>query len=77
MKCNFVGKRRVDYVSKKTGRQVLGWNLYVTHDEGQTDGVMAESLYVPDAFRVSAQVGDLVEVTFNRYGGVESFAAIM
>lgn len=73
MKCEFVGKRRVDYVSKKTGRQVLGWNLYVTHEDGQTEGVMAESLYVPDSFRVLAQVGDTVDVTFNRYGGVETF----
>ncbi len=76
MQYNFIGKKRVDYVSKKTGKQVLGWNLFVTREDQQTEGLLAEQLYVPDAFRINVPVGSTVEVYFNRFGGVDSFTAV-
>lgn len=78
MKVVLVGVGRVDYVSKKTGKPVKGWNLYITRQPGISEsqrvkGEIAESLYVPDSFDASGfSVGFTYDVSFNRYGGVES-----
>ena len=78
MKVLLIGTGRVDYVSKKTGKEVKGWNLYVTREPGTSEssrvtGEIAESLYVPDTFDISfLAIGSPVEVSFNRFGGVES-----
>ena len=77
MRCTFVGKRRVDYVAKKTGNHVLGWNLYCTHEDQQTEGLKTESFYVNDNFRITSQVGDVVDVFFNQYGSIESFQTVV
>ncbi len=58
MKVLLIGTGRVDYVSKKTGKEVKGWNLYVTRKPGISEssrvtGEIAESLYVPDTFDIS------------------------
>lgn len=78
MKVLLIGTGRVDYVSKKTGKEVKGWNLYVTREPGVSEskrvtGEIAESLYIPDTIDTAfLELGSSYEISFNRYGGVES-----
>ena len=66
-----------DYVSKKTGQPVRGTNLHCTYptdpDNKKIQGDRVERLYVPERVRVDGiQLGDNVEVYFNRFGSVDS-----
>lgn len=78
MKCTLVGIKRVDYKSRKTGNQVLGWNLYVNHDttDSQVQGLVAEDLYCKDdktpiVNHLKSCVGSEIDVYFDRWGNVE------
>lgn len=68
-----VGFKKVDYVSKKTGRQVSGFTLFVETERRDVTGLACEEVYV-SVERISAvpQLGDLCEVYYNRFGSVES-----
>ena len=78
MKVRLVGIKRVDYFSKKNNRQVLGWNLFVTHDttDPQIEGLVAEDLYCQDdktpvVNSLKPVIGSDIEVYFDRWGNVE------
>ena len=78
MKVRLVGIKRVDYFSKKNNRQVLGWNLFVTHDttDPQIEGLVAEDLYCKDdktpvVNSLKPDIGSDIEVYFDRWGNVE------
>ena len=68
-----VGIKKVDYVSKKTGRPVQGFSLFVQYERKDVDGVACEEVYVSNE-RISEvpQIGDFCDVYYNRFGSVES-----
>lgn len=77
MKVRIKGYGRVDYVSKKTGNPVKGWNIYICREpmvseQSRVTGEICEDLYVSDAFDINKiSIGFDYNVTYNRYGGVE------
>ena len=77
MKCKLVGVKNVDYTSKKTGKQVTGFNLYVTYQAENVDGLVATDFYVRSDFHMDGFViGDDINVFFNQYGGVDEILRI-
>lgn len=81
MKCTLVGVKRVDYVSKKTGKQVLGWNLFITRSDEHVEGLVAEDVYCADAMSsqvnaIKPYIGEEIQLLFNRFGGVDEVNVI-
>lgn len=77
MEVTVKGWKRVDYVSKKTGKNVKGYNIYYTRkpnvsEEAYITGTVCEDVYVSDNFDMSRlAVGFKYNITYNRFGGVE------
>lgn len=67
------GIKKVDYVSKRTGRPVQGFTLYVSYERKDVEGFASEEVYVSNE-RISAvpELGDMCSVYYNRFGSVES-----
>ncbi len=68
-----VGIKKVDYVSKKTGKHVQGFTLFMEHERKDVVGTACEEVYVSNE-RIShvPQVGDFCDVYYNKFGSVES-----
>ena len=68
-----VGKMRVDYVSNKTGKRVIGSNIFVVDDIKSENGVglLTDKVYVSDNV---IKYDDIklapVNLLYNRYGQV-------
>lgn len=73
-----LGIEKVDYTSRRTGRQVRGTNLHcqIPHSDREPinlQGERVERLYVKEDIDCSAlSVGDDIEVFYNRYGNVDA-----
>lgn len=70
---NVIGLEHRQYTNKQ-GRQVSGYNLYVTYDKDKMDGIACLSEWCSDALIQDSgiAVGDNVELLYNRFGRVES-----
>lgn len=72
-----VGIQRRQYVSKKTGKNVSGYNLFVTDDEklNGLEGVRAYDIWLSDDRfnELGVCVGMEGYLSYNRFGGVEGF----
>jgi len=71
-----VGKEFLDYTSKKTGRQVKGYNLHLTYKKENCDGVAVCTEFVNEDMGQSVEVNDRVELVYNKYGKVHKIIAI-
>lgn len=72
-----IGIKNVDYVSKKTGKNVVGITLYLTEPAEDVKGMSCESVYVSFASRAYEDaklcaLGDDVEVGYNKYGQIST-----
>ena len=65
-----VGKEYIDYVSKKTNKQVKGYNLHLTYDKEKIDGVAVMSVFVSEEIGNDININDQVELFYNQYGKV-------
>lgn len=67
------GIKKVDYVSKKTGRPVQGFSLWLSYERKDVEGTACDEVYVSNE-RISdvPKLGDMVDVYYNRFGSVES-----
>ena len=74
MSVQITGKMKVDYVSKKTGRQVIGTNIFVAEpiksDYGE--GHMVDKLFVSesDIPYTSIDINKKCDVVYDIYGRV-------
>lgn len=68
-----VGIEKVDYVSKKTQKQVVGVKLHLIFETENVNGFACESVYVPERVDCigDVKVGDKVKIYYDRYGSVE------
>lgn len=74
-----LGKEKVDYVSKKTGKPVIGISLHCvfeTHHE-DFEGMRVDVLFISTRNPMYEQclaipVGSEISVSYNRFGNVES-----
>lgn len=76
MMYKILGIENVDYESRKTGRRVRGTNLHCVRGDkpaNMVDGDAVERLYIKQDIDCSSlQVGDNIEVYYNRFGSVDS-----
>lgn len=49
---NVIGRKHVDYFSKKSNRQVTGDTLYFTYTERNTSGLCTGNIYVPGSWNI-------------------------
>ena len=68
-----IGVKKVDYVSKRTGKQVSGFTLWTQYERKDVEGFACDEIFVSRE-RISAipKVGDFAEVYYNKFGSVES-----
>lgn len=73
VKYTIIGIEHRSYVSKKTGKNVEGYNLYLTQevDDKNLLGVRCFSEWLsPDLYSDDLEVGSIVSVAYNRFGRV-------
>lgn len=67
-----VGIRKIDYVSKKTGRQVKATELHCLCSDDKCYGMLTEKFFVPDRLSCDhIHLNDHIKVYFNRYGSID------
>ena len=72
MKYIVLGKQKVDYVSSKTGQRVQGENLHCKYLQKNVEGEAVEKLYISSNVNSPiVNVGDEIDVFYNRYGSVD------
>ena len=72
-KFTVIGIEHRSYVSKKTGKNVEGYNLYLTQepDDKNLIGVRCYSEWlIPDLYSDDIEVGCEVSLSYNRFGKV-------
>ena len=70
MQYKVVGKEYIEYISKKTNKQVKGYNLHLTIEKEKCEGVAVLSVFVSDEVGSFVEVNDQVELYYNQYGKV-------
>lgn len=78
-KYTVIGIEHRSYVSKRTGKEVEGYNLYLTQefDDKNLLGVRCYSEWLsPDVYFDEIEVGSIVLLGFNRFGRVCSVRVI-
>ena len=76
MRVKILGIQKVDYVSKKSGRQVTGTTLHGVVKDGRPQegltGERVESIFVSTSTPLpKLAVDDEVNIFYNRYGSVD------
>lgn len=74
-----VGIEYRSYVSKKTGKEVKGYNLYLTQevDDNNLIGVRCFSQWLsPDVYSDEISVGSVVVFNYNRFARVTSVSLV-
>lgn len=72
-KFTVIGIEHRSYVSKKTGKNVEGYNLYLSQDVNDKNllGVRCCSVWLsPDLYSDEIEVGSVVSLGYNRFGRV-------
>lgn len=72
-KYTVIGIEHCSYVSKKTGKNVEGYNLYLTQEVNDKNlvGVRCWSQWLPPAlYSYEIEVGSVVCLGYNRFGRV-------
>lgn len=80
-KFTVIGIEHRSYVSKKTGKNVEGYNLYLSQEPARPDthilGVRCFTEWLsPDLFPDDLEVGSVVSLSYNRFGRVASATVI-
>lgn len=74
-----IGYRDVNYTSKKTGKPVIGYNVYVTYSGRNVEGVACREFYISfataDKFNFIPHIGDVINLGF--YEGSNNVSVIM
>lgn len=78
-KYTVIGIEHRSYVSKKTGKNVVGYNLYLTQEvnDKNVTGVRCYSEWLsPEMYSDEIDVGSAVTLSYNRFGRVASVAVV-
>lgn len=72
-----VGKQAVDYLSRKTNKQVTGITLHLVGTSPNVEGESVETVYISAKSPLYNEVagvpiGTQIQLFYNRYGSVES-----
>ena len=71
-----IGKEYLDYVSKKTNKQVKGYNLHLTFEKEKCDGLAVLSTFVSEEIGHNVNINDQVELFYNQYGKVTKIVVL-
>lgn len=76
-----IGIEHRSYVSKKTGKNVEGYNLYLSQEPDRPDtrviGVRCFSEWLsPQSYPDDIEVGSVVSISYNRFGRVDSVTVV-
>lgn len=71
-----VGKEYCDYVSKRTNKQVKGYNLHLTHEKEKCEGLAVYNVFVSEEIGRDVKISDQVELFYNQYGKVSKIVAL-
>ena len=71
-----IGKEYLDYVSKKTNKQVKGYNLHLTFEKEKCDGLAVLSTFVSEEIGHNVNINDQVELFYNQYGEVTKIVVL-
>lgn len=71
-----MGIEKVDYVSKKTNRQVKGYKLHMCYEDERTEGLAVISEFVGEEYGKDIKVSNKVELFYNKYGQVNKVAIV-
>lgn len=69
-KYNVIGIKNVNYVSKKTGKNVNGLIIYFTQPIKDGVGLCADSVFVSQEVVGNIVPGDDINIFYNKYGKV-------
>lgn len=78
-KFTVIGIEHRSYVSKKTGKNVEGYNLYLSQEVNDQNvlGVRCYSEWLsPELYSDDIDVGSVVSLGYNRFGRVASVAVV-
>lgn len=78
-KFTVIGIEYRSYVSKKTGKNVEGYNLYISQEVADKNvlGVRCYSEWLsPELYSDKIEVGSVVSLGYNRFGRVASVTVI-
>lgn len=76
MEYQVIGKEHLDYTSKKTGKLVTGYNLHMTYEKDNCDGLATVNEFVSDDIGEDVEVSDKVQLFYNKYGKVTKIVNI-
>ena len=65
-----IGKEYLNYVSKKTNKQVIGYSLHLTFEKEKCEGLAVLTVFVSDDIGKNININDQVELFYNQFGKV-------
>ena len=77
--CKIIGVQNVDYVSKKSGKQVKGVTLHVTYEDNSIAGLGSDNFFISDQILDCSGIfaGDVIKIVgFNLYGNPCMFTVV-
>ena len=71
-----IGKEFLDYLSKKTNKQVKGYSLHLTYEKDNCEGLATITEFVSEEMGRDVKISDQVELLYNKYGKVNKIVVI-
>lgn len=71
-----IGKEYVDYISKKTDKQVKGYKLHLTFEKEKCEGLAVLNVFVSEEIGKDVKINDQVELFYNQYGKVSKIVTL-
>lgn len=76
MKANVLGIQKVDYISRRTGEQVLGTTLHVSYCDANVDGLAVDGVFLSSRLNLpvlaSLKPGSSIDIEYNNRGYVQN-----
>lgn len=71
-----IGKEYLDYLSKKSNKQVKGYNLHLTFEKEKCEGLAVMNAFVSEEIGRLVNINDQVELFYNQYGKVTKIVTL-
>jgi len=74
MRVKVIGISKVDFKPKDSDNSIKGTNLFISQEREGVQGVFAEKQFIREAVQIPAglKVGTIIDLSYNRYGKVDS-----
>lgn len=80
MRVTIVGKRHLDYKSRKTGNQVTGDQIHVLYQDRNVEGNAVSNYFVNPQLAAAIgepiRIGEQYEIYFNQFGSLDMIRPI-